>query len=390
MTTVPRTGRYQKAPGGYTAFVPDPLPPELDYGTELIRLLVEAEHSLGELAGIGRLLANPRLLTAQAQYREAVLSSRIEGTRTNVNELLLYEVGQETHDEADLREVHNYVVALEYGIQRLETLPLSLRLVREMHEKLMRGVRGDTATPGEFRASQNWIGPPGSTLSDATFVPPPPPQMMQALDALERYLHAEKDPHPSLVRLALIHSHFEMIHPFLDGNGRVGRLLISLLLHHWQMLPQPMLYLSAFFERYRDDYYRGLQGVQEKGAWEEWVAFFLRAVRTQATEAANTATALLQLQKEFRERLAGKRLSKLALPLVDQLFINPFVTPSQLGKEWQVNYRTATNAIGNLEQAGILVEVTGSSRNRTWVAEAVLELIGGDARAVRTLLGPRH
>jgi len=376
--TSDRAGRVVKTRTSYWAYLPNPLPPTLIYSTDMVRLLGEAERAIGELAGTGSLLPDPHLLIAPAVRREAVLSSRIEGTHSGLDDLFFFEAApDEVRDQADVREVANYVVALEYGLQRLNELPLSLRLIREIHEHLMRGVRGDVARPGEFRTTQNWIGPPGATLMEATYVPPPVPDMAEALDAFEQYLHAESDPMPPLVRLACIHSQFEMIHPFADGNGRVGRLIIVLLLVHWGLLPAPLLYLSAFFERYRDDYYRHLLSVSTRGAWEDWIAYFLRGVREQARDAAQTARRLLELQQDYRQRLAARRISKIALPLLDSLFLNPVTTAPRVRDRFQVNFRTAQGAIDDLVAIGVLREITGQQRNRAWLADGILAAISG-------------
>ena len=373
-----RAGHVVKTRTSYLAFVPNPLPPVLGYDTDLIRLLGEAERAIGELAGVGRLLPEPHLLIAPAIRREAVLSSRIEGTRSGLDDLFFFEAApDEVQDQTDVREVSNYVSALEYGLVRLDELPLSLRLIREIHERLMRGVRGDAARPGEFRTTQNWIGPPGATLMEATYVPPPLPDMEQALDAFEKYLHAAHDPMPPLIRLACIHSQFEMIHPFADGNGRVGRLLIVLLLMHWGLLPAPLLYLSVFFERHREDYYSHLLAVSSRGEWESWIAFFLRGVREQARDAALTAKRLLDLQQDYRQRLAARRISKITLPLLDTLFLNPVTTAPRVRDHFQVNFRTAQGAIDDLVGIGVLREITGQRRNRTWLADGILSAIVG-------------
>ena len=373
-----RAGHAAKTRTSYWAFVPNLLPPKLAYGTNLIRLLGEAERAIGQLAGAGQLLPDPHLLISLAVRREAVLSSKIEGTHSGLDDLFFFEAApDEVQDSADVREVANYVTALEYGLARLEELPLSLRLIREIHERLMRGVRGDAARPGEFRTTQNWIGPPGATLMEATYVPPPVPDMEAALDAFEKYLHAENDPTPPLIRMAYIHSQFEMIHPFVDGNGRVGRLLIVLLLVHWRILPAPLLYLSAFFERYRDDYYRHLLAVSTHGEWEEWITFFLRGIREQAHDAAQTAKRLLDLQQEYRQRLATRRLSKITLPLLDTLFLNPVTTAPRVRDHFQVNFRTAQGAIDDLVGIGVLREITGQRRNRAWLADGILAVISG-------------
>jgi Fic family protein len=268
----------------------------------------------GELAGLGRALPNPHLLIAPLVRREAVLSSRIEGTQTDLADLYAYEAGQlalpglrPAPPESDVREVLNYVRALEFGLERVHSLPVSLRLARELHARLMEGVRGGRATPGEFRRSQNWIGPPGCTLNEADYVPPPVAEMHEALDALEKYLHAQGD-YPPLVRLAFIHYQFEAIHPFLDGNGRMGRLLLSLLLVNWDLLPLPLLYLSAYFERYRSGYYDLLMAVSQRGDWREWALFFLRGVAEQARDAITRIKGLQDLQIAWRERLTQARL----------------------------------------------------------------------------------
>ena len=245
-----RHGRMMLCPGGYSAFLPAPMPPPIVWDEELVTSLSRADQTIGRLAGEGRQISNPHLFIRSFVHREAVLSSRIEGTQVTLGELLAARADTKVEQcVADLREVANYVLALEYGIQRLQTLPLSLRLVRELHEHLMRGVRGDQAMPGEFRRSQNWIGPPGSVLNHATYVPPPPDELMGCLGAWEHFLHDESL--PPLVHAALMHSQFEAIHPFLDGNGRIGRLLIPLLLVARGVLPSPLLYLSAYFESTR-------------------------------------------------------------------------------------------------------------------------------------------
>jgi Fic family protein len=294
-----RLVRAGEEPAIYWAFVPHPLPPHLPLEPSLVRLLSDADRALGELAGLARTLPNASLLIPPFLRREAVLSSRIEGTRAGLAELYAYEAGQPVSPPSDVREVHNYVRAFEYGLERIHTLPVSLRLLRELHQRLMEDVRGEQATPGEFRRSQNWIGPPGCTLNQAHFVPPPVPEMNEGLDAFEKYIHGD-DPSPPLIRLALIHYQFEAIHPFLDGNGRIGRLLISLLLAHWNLLPLPLLYLSAFFERNRQQYYDLLLAVSERGACSDWVSFFLRGVLAQATDANRRAKRLQDLQAEWR------------------------------------------------------------------------------------------
>ncbi len=382
-STSGRVAQYGQGEAAYWAFLPNPLPPVLTFDVELLRLASDAAYALGELAAFGRTMANPHLLIGPFIRREAVLSSRIEGTQADIADLYAYEAGQLplpglTPDlpAADVQEVLNYVRALEYGQQRLATLPVSLRLMRELHERLMQGVRGAHATPGEFRRSQNWIGRPGCTLNDATFVPPPPAEMQQALSELEQYLHASEVDHPPLIRLALIHYQFEAIHPFLDGNGRIGRLLISLLLIDWGLLPLPLLYLSAYFERRRQQYYELLLAVSERGAWREWLLFFLRGVTEQAQDASIKAKGLQDLHEDWRKRLAVLGRSNLPLRLTDHLFARPVITIPQAQQVLKVTYLSAQRAIERLVEAGVLTQLGESSYGRTYVAGEILSIIG--------------
>ena len=371
-------GRGQKA---YWAFVPNELPPGLDWDEELVLVLAEAERSLGELKGLGQTMPNPHLPVGPFIRREAVFSSRIEGIETDIADLYAYEAGQLSLpglgrpgvSESDVWEVLNYVRALEYGLERMRTSPVSLRLIRQLHLRLMGGVLGERATPGDFRRSQNWIGRPGCTLHEADFVPPPPTEMHTALDAFEKYLHGD-DQYPPLVRLALIHYQFEAIHPFVDGNGRIGRLLVSLLLVQWGLLPLPLLHLSAFFERHRDEYYELLIGVSERGAWKAWLAFFLRGVAEQSGDAMARAKQLQDLQLDWRERLAGVR-SALPLRLADMLFETPLVSIPQVRHALDVTYPTAQNRVDTLVEADILRQVGESSYGKTFVAWEIFDII---------------
>lgn len=367
----------------YWAFVPHPLPPALPLDAELIRTLSDSDRALGELAGLGRAMPNPHLLIGPFVRREAVLSSRIEGTQTDITDLYVYEAGQlplpglkPPPPESDMREVLNYVRALEYGLERVTTLPVSLRLIRELHERLMEGVRGAKATPGEFRRSQNWIGRPGCTLNDADFVPPPVNEMHDALDVFEKYLHWGND-YPPLVRLAFIHYQFEAIHPFLDGNGRIGRLLLSLLLVNWNLLPLPLLYLSAYFEHHQQDYYDLLLAVSEGGNWHEWVGFFLRGVAEQARDTIARAKRLQDLQLEWRQRLTQARASALLLRLADSLFEAPVLTIPDAQRILGVRqYHSAQRNVEKLVVAGILQQAGESTYGRTFLAEEILRAIG--------------
>lgn len=373
-----RVGRGKEA---YWAFVPHDLPPALDWDTKLVSVVAEAERSLGELAGLGRNIPNPHLLVAPFVRREAVLSSRIEGTQADIADLYGYEAGQltlpgfpkPTASESDLREVLNYVMALEYGLQRLGELPVSLRLIRELHERLLRGVRGEHYEVGAFRDRQNWIGPNECPLSEAEFVAPPVPQMHRSLQALESYLHRD-DSYAPLVRLAFIHYQFEAIHPFVDGNGRIGRLLLSLLLVHWGLLPLPLLYLSAFFERHRDEYYDLLMAVSERGEWKEWVTFFLRGAAEQARDATSRAVQMHELRADWSKRLVAAR-SALPSRLADMLLETPLVSIPQVQHALEVTYPTAQSNVQKLVDADILRQLGESSYGKTYVAWEIFDII---------------
>lgn len=375
--------RVGQGDAAYWAFVPNPLPPDLKPDWALVHHLSDADRALSELAGVGRTMPNPHLLIGPFLRREAVLSSRIEGTQADLADLYAYEAGQlplsgvePAPPEADVREVLNYVRALEYGLDRLSGLPVSLRLIRELHERLLAGVRGEHATPGDFRTRQNWIGPPSRLLNEATLVPPPVPQMHEALHALEHYLH-EDARHPPLLRLALIHYQFEAIHPFIDGNGRLGRLLLSLLLVEWELLPLPLLYLSAFFHRHRQAYYDLLMAVSERGVWQDWLLFFLQGVADQARDAIVRANGLQDLAATWRQRLIRPRGSALLLRLVESLFASPVLTIPEAQRLLDVSYHSARSTVGKLMEAGILQQMGKSSYGKTFVASEILEIVGG-------------
>jgi len=376
-------GKILRHPTGYWYFVPSRLPPVLELSWELVGILSEADRSLSELAGVARSLPNPQLLLGPLVRREAVLSSRIEGTEASLSDLFFYEAARPAPRIAtdampsDVHEVANYVQALEYGLERLSQLPLSLRLIREMHARLMDGVRGEHKTPGEFRRSQNWIGPPGCSLADATFVPPPVAEMKGALNDFERFLHA-RSPMPPLVWLAVVHYQFEAIHPFLDGNGRIGRLLIPLMMSQKELLTLPLLSLSAFFERRRQDYYQLLTGVSQRGAWSDWIRFFLSGVAQQSRDAIRRTDALLDLRHSYRKILTSARSSALSLKLVDDLFEYPVVTVSQAARRLGITHRSASQNIRKLIAAGVLEETTGQRRYRVFVARTILRIIEED------------
>jgi cell filamentation protein, protein adenylyltransferase len=361
--------------GRYWAFVPRPLPRRLEIPFECMTRLSEASTALGELKGVGRMLPNPNLLIGSFLRREAVSSSRIEGIKTSFQQLLLFEMEtSEADTDSDPQEVFNYVNALRYGLERLKTLPVSLRLIREMHERLMRGVRGEDAKPGEFRDRQNMIARSGESPAQARFVPPPVPQMRGALDDLEQFI-AYPPGNPILIDLALIHYQFETIHPFLDGNGRMGRLMISLLLCERGCLTTPLLYLSSYFERHKDLYVDHLLSVSRSGDWTPWLEFFLKGVSVQSRVAIEKAGEILDLWKEYRETTQSKFKSANILRLVDEIFVRPAISIRQAAEVGGVTFNAALRQIEWLEGEGVLREVTGRSKNRVYVAEKIVEII---------------
>jgi Fic family protein len=366
-----------RAEGGYDAFLPPALPPPLPLTQELMRQLSAADRALGELAGSGRGLPNPNLLSRPLLRREAVLSSRIEGTQAALSDLVLFEVERAPDASDDVREVFNYLRAVDHLLAPGRRLPLSLSLLREAHEILLTGVRGNYATPGEFRKSQNWIGRPGAVINDATYVPPPPERLWECLDSFEKYLHADRKL-PPLIDIAAAHYQFEAIHPFVDGNGRVGRLLVVLLLHEWGLLPAPLLDLSAFIEPRRDRYYTTLLRVSTDGDWEQWFVFFLEAVEAQAREAMARAQRLNDLRESMRGRIATPRASALPAILVDSLFETPMMTIPQAAILLGVTRRSAAAHIDRLIDADVLTEIEHGRRPRLFVATDIMSAIEDD------------
>lgn len=372
----PEAGQVVRAKAGYWTFLPAPLPPNLDWSLQLATALSDADRELGKLTTMAGNFRFPRLLIQPFVRQEAVLSSRIEGTRASLMDLYAYESEQLAfiEDAGDVREVHNYVRALDYGLERLKKLPVSLRLIREVHAKLLEKVRGGKLAPGEFRRTQNWIGPAGATIETATFVPPPPDEMHAALDQLEKFIHAGSDI-PPLVRAGLIHYQFEAIHPFLDGNGRVGRLLMVLLLCEWGILPHPLLNLSVYFERYRQEYYDRLLQVSQRGAWEDWLRFFLRGVSTQAQDSVRRLNKLEGLRTRYQGIADDMRNPRRMEQVLDFLFSRPVLSVRQLEKGLGITYATAKSYIEKLVEAGVLKEVTGYARNRIFRADEIYKAL---------------
>lgn len=370
-----RAGRYIQQATGYKAFIPAPLPPEpdIEFDGELRTLLSQADRDIARLDAIAALLPNPDLFVAMYVRHEAVLSSQIEGTQSTLEDVLAFEAhAAAQHDSPkDVEEVVNYVRAMNHGLTRLAELPLSLRLLREIHGELMRNVRGGEKSPGEFRTSQNWIGPSGSTLPTASFVPPPPHELMNALGTLEKFLHEGKTTVPLLIRCGLAHAQFETIHPFLDGNGRVGRLLITLMLCEEGALSRPLLYLSVFLKAHRAEYYDRLTAIRQHGHWEPWLKFFLRGVSQTARAATRTAHDIVALRESHRTALLK---NPKALKLLDSLFQQPMVSPNHIAAIVGCTHPTAVKLARDLEARGWLREVTGYERNRLYRYQPYLDL----------------
>ncbi len=363
-------------------YLPNALPPEGAFGGECQPFHERALLALGELRAIIPSLPNPSLVTTPFLRREAVLSSRIEGTRTEVEQLYLFEASEppssrnESDEIQDAREVLNYVRALLYGLDSLKSRTNCHQVIKEMHNLLMKGVRGRDKSPGKYREVQNFIG--SGRLGGARFVPPPWIHVQQVMDDLEAYIISPKDSYPSLVRIAFIHYQFETIHPFEDGNGRIGRLLISLLLAKYGLLSEPLLYISAYFEQHRDEYNDCMLRISQRGAWDDWIKFFLRAIETVSLDACRRARKLFALREDWRQKLQIVSGSSNLLALVDALFEMPVTTIPQVRDKLQLTYNGAQKNVDRLEQAGFLVEVTGQKRNRRYVAKPITDIVAAD------------
>jgi Fic family protein len=350
----------------------------MDLSQEIVRLLSEADRALGRLAGAGRLLPNPHLLVNAYIRREAVASSRIEGTQATLSEVFDAEARGDMND--DIGEVVNYIRAMDAGLSQLATLPISRRLVQEIHEILMSGVRGQEKQPGVVRSTPNWIGSPNNRPTTAIFVPPPAADMELGLTDWERFVHDEDSAIPPLIRCALLHYQFETLHPFLDGNGRLGRLLIIFYLVSEELLPAPLLYLSSYFELNKGEYYDRLQAVREAGDLDGWLAFFLTAVVVQATDALLRAERLIDLREAYRERLRGQRSR--APEIIDMVLENPFVNTAQVAGRLGITSQGALNLLRGLESIGVLAPLPRvPGRSNRWVAHEVRDILVGDAAA---------
>jgi Fic family protein len=373
-----RAGRYIRQLSGYRAFIPVPLPPvpPVRIDNELQGLLSKADLALGRLDGSIQTLPHPDLFVFMYVRKEAVLSSQIEGTQSSLQDVLAAEAKILSPERPkDVGEVVNYVEAMNYGIERLRTLPVSIRLIREIHGKLLHGVRGSHLTPGELRTSQNWIGPAGCSLNEASFVPPPPHEVPQQMGELEKFLHDESDL-PLLIKIGLAHAQFETIHPFLDGNGRVGRLLITFFLCEQGVLLKPVLYLSYYFKKHRQHYYEKLQAVRDHGLWEDWLAFFLRGVIDVSGQATETARRVLTLREEHR-RVITETFGRAAANghrVLEHLYVHPIVSVVEVQELIGTTYPAANDLVSRMVAHGILKEITRQTRNRKFTYESYVNL----------------
>ncbi len=359
---------------GAHAFVPDPLPEKLDLTAEIVLQLESATLAIGRLDQLGRSLVNPHLLVQPFVRREAVASSRMEGTTADLGQLLLFEATRQSPaSDSDVREVANYVAAVDYGLRRPRERPVSLGLIREMHQILLDGVRGEQYNLGDFRDRQNWISGSDRSISSARFVPPPPDQVNGLMRDLERYWQTS-DRSPALVRLALVHYQFETIHPFFDGNGRLGRLLMAVLLDDWQVLTRPLLYLSTAIERRRVEYHDELLRVSQSGNWSSWISFFLDAVLVSADDALQRGNRLIDLQDRYRIQY-GSGGSTTPLKILDLLFETPAFTVSEMSRRVGIGFKAIQSSVDRLASDGVLVEVTGQRRHRVYVASEIVAAV---------------
>jgi Fic family protein len=376
-----RAGRFVTQIKGYKAFQPTPLPPEpqLTQDEELIYLLGQATHAVGKLSGLSAIIPDPDLFVYLYVRKEALLSSQIEGTQCSLEDILNADA-EPLSDRSklqDIEEVSNYVKAMNQGLERLADLPVSARLIKEIHAILMHGVRGAGKTPGEFRRSQNWIGRPGATLMTAEFVPPPPEEVDRLMSELEKFIH-HVDRMPPLIKVALIHAQFETVHPFLDGNGRLGRLLITFLLVHWQVLDKPLLYISYYFKAHRTEYYARLIDIRLRGDWEAWIKFFLRAVHESAEMGTQSATEIHKLMTADRARVQAEDMSPTTVQVYDQFCREPILSNSILVTSLKSSKPTVQRALEYLQKLEIIKEVSGKQRRRRYAYQAYLDILTRD------------
>lgn len=373
-----RAGKYIKQLSGYKAYIPNPLPPQppIRFDNELHFLLSEADRSLARLDGVTVVLPNMELFVAMYVKKEAILSSQIEGTQASLEGVLEFESDLTPRDNInDIKEVINYIKAMDYGMHRLTDLPMCLRLIKEIHALLLKGVRGATKRPGEFRQSQNWIGPVGASLHEAIFVPPPQDMVDELMSNIEKFIHSD-DNIPPLIKIAVIHAQFETIHPFLDGNGRTGRLIITFYLYWKKFLEKPLLYLSFYLKKHKEEYYQRLMDIRLNGDWENWLKFFLKGVIEVSKEAASTAKEIIILKEHLTEKIfSNRRVGVLAIKLLDVLFEKPIISIPDIVKRLKIARQSATQLIKKFTQIGILNEITGKQRYRKYIFFEYIDII---------------
>ncbi len=372
-----RSGYLEPQVAGYKAFIPAPLPPKplIKIENSLQELLLEATIVLARLDGMATTLPNTDLFISMYVKKEALLSAQIEGTQASLENVFEFEQGAKLENIDDVSEVINYVKALHFGLRELKKIPMSSRLIKKLHSIILRGVRGKHKTPGEFRKTQNWIGPPGSTLNQASFVPPPPQAAQKAMGDLEKYLH-KKSTLPTLIDCALIHYQFETIHPFLDGNGRLGRLLITFYLCWKGLLEKPLLYLSFYFKKHRQEYYDRLSMVRESGDYEQWLEFFLKGVIETSQSALLNTKKILQLKEKHKKLLWKEKISSpYAMMLHEKLFYTPLISITDMQLSLDISFQAASNLIGQFESVGIVKEVTGKKREKRYLYSKYLAIL---------------
>ena len=373
-----RAGRYEKQKEGYSAFIPACLPPvpPIDYSSDLPVALARAAGALGNLNGSIQTFPPPELFVSMYIRREAVLSSKIEGTQSSLQDLLAAEAqifANDYHD--DVYDVIDYVAAMKHGLEKVKSLPVSTPIIRAIHKKLLQNTRGSHLTPGELRIKQNWIGPSECTVHDAVFVPPPPSQVAHHMEELDGFIESNEDL-PLLVKIGLVHAQFETIHPFRDGNGRVGRLIVTLMLCQSKVLEQPLLYISSFFNRHRQEYYDRLQSVRDEGRWEDWLLFFLRAVEEVSNHATITARKILEMREENRVLINAQfgRTVAYAHRVLDYLYGFPIVNVKMVQELIGTKYAPANALVARMVDCGLLQEITGWARNRHYRLQKYVEI----------------
>lgn len=375
-----RAGQYVRQISGYKAYIPTPLPPTppLTFDSELIKLLSTADLNLGQLKGLASIISDPDLFVYLYVRKEALLSSQIEGTQCSLEDILSAEP-EHSPKKVDIEEVSNYVAAMNEGLRQLSETPVSTRLLKQIHSILMRGVRGANKSPGEYRTSQNWIGHPNATLHDAQFVPPPPEEVSRCMSELEIFIH-ENDDHPKLIQAALVHAQFETIHPFLDGNGRLGRLLITFLLCHWGVIQRPLLYLSYFFKANRTEYYSRLTAIRERGDWEGWIKFFLRGVAETAQMANAAAIQIHNIHKQDLEKIQAHRITPLTSQIFHLFCRDPIMTAADIRRITNATKPSIQRGLDKLLEIEIITETTGRTRNKRYVYDRYLQILTRDTQ----------